>query len=177
MVVAIQVQQTVEDGQAYAARYGLRYTIGADVTGTIFHAYKVFALPTQFFIDTNGVVRQVVNGPLDEARAAQMIESILPPGRVAERRSGRELARAELGQHGVDGLDEPVRIGVGEHHGRLDLDHVVIRAIRAEQDAALGGSVDQLAGEPGVGRARLAVAARARCPTNRPAPRTSPIAG
>ncbi len=80
VIIAIQVQQTVEDGKAYAARYDLEYTIGADVTGTIFHAYKVFALPTQFFIDPNGVVRQVVNGPLDEARAAQLIESILPPG-------------------------------------------------------------------------------------------------
>jgi len=79
VVVAIQVQQTVDDGRAYAARYDLDYTIGADVTGAIFHAYKVFALPTQFFIDANGVVRQVVNGPLDEARAALLIESILPP--------------------------------------------------------------------------------------------------
>ena len=78
VVVGIQVQQTVEDGQAYADRYGLDYTIGADVTGAIFHAYKVFALPTQFFIDPNGIVRQVVNGPLDEARASQLIESLLP---------------------------------------------------------------------------------------------------
>jgi thiol-disulfide isomerase/thioredoxin len=78
-IVAIQVQQIVDDGQAYAERYGLEYTIGADVTGAIFHAYKVFALPTQFFIDPNGVVRQVINGPLDETRAVQLIESILPP--------------------------------------------------------------------------------------------------
>jgi cytochrome c biogenesis protein CcmG, thiol:disulfide interchange protein DsbE len=79
-VVAVQVQQTVETGLDYASRYGLDYTIGADVTGAIFHAYKVFALPTQFFIDPNGVIRQIVNGPLDEARAAQLIESLLPPG-------------------------------------------------------------------------------------------------
>jgi thiol-disulfide isomerase/thioredoxin len=79
VIVAIQVQQIVEDGQAYAERYGLKYTIGADVTGGIFHTYKVFALPTQFFIDPNGLVRQVINGPVDEARAVQLIESILPP--------------------------------------------------------------------------------------------------
>jgi thiol-disulfide isomerase/thioredoxin len=78
-IVAIQVQQTVDAGRDYAARYGLKYTIGADVTGTIFHAYKVFALPTQFFIDPGGVVRQIVNGPLDETRARQLVESILPP--------------------------------------------------------------------------------------------------
>jgi hypothetical protein len=49
------------------------------VTGAIFHTYRVFALPTQFFIDANGVVRQVINGPVSETRAAQLVESILPP--------------------------------------------------------------------------------------------------
>ena len=80
VVIAVQVQQTVEAGLEYADRYDLEYTIGADVTGAIFHAYKVFALPTQFFIDPNGVVRQIVNGPLDQARAAQLVESLLPAG-------------------------------------------------------------------------------------------------
>ena len=79
VVVAVQVQQTVEAGLDYARRYDLEYTIGADVTGAIFHAYKVFALPTQFFIDPNGIVRQIVNGPLDDARATQLIEALLPP--------------------------------------------------------------------------------------------------
>jgi peroxiredoxin len=77
-IVAVQVQQTVDAGREYAERYGLRYRIGADVTGAIFHTYHVFALPTQFFIDANGVLRQVVNGPLSDARASQLIESILP---------------------------------------------------------------------------------------------------
>jgi peroxiredoxin len=78
-IVGIQVQQTVEAGREYADRYGLEYTIGADVTGRIFHAYRVFALPTQFFIDTEGRLRGIVNGPLDETRAAAAIEALLPP--------------------------------------------------------------------------------------------------
>lgn len=77
-IVGIQVQQTVEAGREYADRYGLEYTIGADVTGRIFHAYRVFALPTQFFIDTEGRLRAIVNGPLDETRAAAAIEALLP---------------------------------------------------------------------------------------------------
>jgi thiol-disulfide isomerase/thioredoxin len=78
-IIGIQVQQIVDDGRAYADRYGLKYTIGADVTGAIYHTYKVFALPTQVFIDSNGLVRQIVNGPLTDARASELIESILPP--------------------------------------------------------------------------------------------------
>jgi cytochrome c biogenesis protein CcmG/thiol:disulfide interchange protein DsbE len=80
VLVGVQVQQTVDDGRRYATTYSLRYRIGADVAGDIFREYKVFALPTQFFIGTDGVVRQVVNGPLDQASAAALVESILPPG-------------------------------------------------------------------------------------------------
>ena len=79
-VVAIQVQQTVQAGRDYAARYGLEYTIGPDVTGAFFHLYRVFALPTQFFIDPEGRIRRIVIGPVSEADAAMTIESILPPG-------------------------------------------------------------------------------------------------
>jgi thiol-disulfide isomerase/thioredoxin len=79
-IVAIQVQQTVDAGRTYAQRYELEYTIGADVTGDFFHLYRGFALPTQFFIDTDGRIRQIVNGPLTEERAVALVEALLPPG-------------------------------------------------------------------------------------------------
>jgi cytochrome c biogenesis protein CcmG, thiol:disulfide interchange protein DsbE len=80
VVVAIQVQQTVEAGRDYAERYGLEYMIGSDVTGDFFHLYRVFALPTQFFIDPEGRIRKIVIGPVSDADAATTIESILPSG-------------------------------------------------------------------------------------------------
>jgi peroxiredoxin len=78
VVIGIQVQQITDDAQQYADRYELTYPIGSDVTGDVFHTYRVFALPTQFFIDPNGVIRKIVNGPLDEAGAAALVNSILP---------------------------------------------------------------------------------------------------
>lgn len=78
-IIGISVQETSPaDLQAYADRYDLGYTIGFDASGHVFRAYRVFALPTQFFIDPDGVVRQVVNGPVDEAGASALIESLLP---------------------------------------------------------------------------------------------------
>jgi thiol-disulfide isomerase/thioredoxin len=77
-LIAVQVQQTVADGQRYARTYSLRYRIGADVSGDVFRAYKVFALPTQFFIDGSGVIREIVNGPLDQTSASAIVESLLP---------------------------------------------------------------------------------------------------
>jgi thiol-disulfide isomerase/thioredoxin len=78
-LVAISVQETSPaDVAAYAARYGLDYTIGFDGTGEIFRAYKGYGLPTQLFIDPNGVISAIVGAPLDEAGAAAQIERILP---------------------------------------------------------------------------------------------------
>ena len=78
-------------GRSYADRYDLEYTIGADVTGAIFHAYRVFALPTQFFIDPDGVIRQIVNGPLDRGArgAARRVDPSAGPDAGANSHPGR----------------------------------------------------------------------------------------
>lgn len=78
-LIAVSVQETsTTDVQAYADRYQLGYTIGFDGSGRIFHSYRVYALPTQFFIDPNGVIREVVQGPLTVEAASAYIERILP---------------------------------------------------------------------------------------------------
>lgn len=78
-VVGISVQETtVSDVKSYAERYRLRYTIGFDGSGHVLREYKVFALPTQLFLDTNGVIQQIVSGPVDEQGARALIDSMLP---------------------------------------------------------------------------------------------------
>jgi thiol-disulfide isomerase/thioredoxin len=78
-LIAISVQETSPaDVQAYADRYQLGYTIGFDGSGTIFHEYKAYGLPTQIFIDSNGVIASIVAAPLDEPGAIAHIEAILP---------------------------------------------------------------------------------------------------
>jgi thiol-disulfide isomerase/thioredoxin len=79
VLVAVSVQETSPaDVASYAARYQLGYTIGFDGTGQIFRAYKGYGLPTQVFIDPNGVIASIVGAPLDEAGAVAQIERILP---------------------------------------------------------------------------------------------------
>jgi len=69
---------------SYAERYGLSHPIGNDASGDIFRLYRVFALPTQIFVGPDGVIRSVVQGPLDADGAASHVETILPsPGGTA----------------------------------------------------------------------------------------------
>jgi len=78
VVVAIAVQETSPaDIRAYAQRYDLDYTIGFDASGHIYREYKVFGLPTQFFIRPDGVIASV-GKTVDEASAVASIEAILP---------------------------------------------------------------------------------------------------
>jgi len=79
VLVGIDVQE--EDGvvRDYVTRYGLTYTIGMDVTGAVFRAYRVFGLPTHYFIDRDGIVRDRVFGPLDRPGIEQKLAEIMGP--------------------------------------------------------------------------------------------------
>jgi thiol-disulfide isomerase/thioredoxin len=84
-LVAISVQEsTVDDVRAYAAKYGLDYTVAADLAGDVFRQYRVYGLPTQVFVDANGVIRAIVQGPVDAQIAAADLALIgLPPQATA----------------------------------------------------------------------------------------------
>ncbi len=70
-VVGISVQEATEDDvRAYAEKYDLGYTVAADLTGDVFRAYRVFGLPTQYFLDEAGIIRSIVQGPVTPESAA-----------------------------------------------------------------------------------------------------------
>jgi thiol-disulfide isomerase/thioredoxin len=80
VLVAIAVQETTpDDVRAYAQTYALNYTIGFDASSAVFHTYRVFGLPTQFFIDRDGIVRTVVLGPVDVPLAERNLAPLLEP--------------------------------------------------------------------------------------------------
>jgi cytochrome c biogenesis protein CcmG/thiol:disulfide interchange protein DsbE len=80
VLVAVDVQETGTVARSYTQRYALHYTIGADVAGQVFRTYRVYALPTQFFIGADGVIRSVVQGPLGRDAAIAHVEQIVPGG-------------------------------------------------------------------------------------------------
>ena len=81
VLVAISVQEsTVDDVRAYAAKYGLEYTVAADLSGDVFRRYRVYGLPTQLFLDADGIIRAIVQGPVDGQIAAANLALVgLPP--------------------------------------------------------------------------------------------------
>jgi peroxiredoxin len=77
-LVAISVQEsTADDVRRYAQTYELSYRIGFDATSAVFKTYRAYGLPTQIFIDRDGIVRNVWRGPLNEQQADAFLAQIL----------------------------------------------------------------------------------------------------
>jgi cytochrome c biogenesis protein CcmG, thiol:disulfide interchange protein DsbE len=77
-LVAISVQEsTADDVRRYAQTYDLSYPIGFDATSAVFKTYRAYGLPTQIFIDREGIVRNVWRGPLTEPQAEAFLAQIL----------------------------------------------------------------------------------------------------
>ena len=79
VLLAIDVQEPADTVRSYANRYGLTYPIGLDVTGAIFRTYRIFGLPSQYFIDRDGVIRGRYFGPLTRDQAEEQLKAILQP--------------------------------------------------------------------------------------------------
>jgi thiol-disulfide isomerase/thioredoxin len=76
-VVGVSVQEATEDDvRAYAERYGLDYTVAADLAGDVFRRYRVYGLPTQYFIDENGIIRSIVQGPMTPESAVSELRRL-----------------------------------------------------------------------------------------------------
>ena len=85
-LVAVSVQEsTVDDVRAYATKYGLQYTVAADLAGDVFRRYRVYGLPTQVFLDADGIIRAIVQGPVDAKIAAAnlALAGLAPEGAAA----------------------------------------------------------------------------------------------
>lgn len=82
LAVNTTYQDSLSEAAAFSERYGLSFPILIDASGVVARQYQLTALPSTFFIDTEGVIRKVViGGPLSEATIRTAVAEILQEGR------------------------------------------------------------------------------------------------
>ncbi len=64
--------------RAFAEKQGLTYRIPLDEKMDVSRTYAVRSLPTTFFIDRSGIIRNIQIGPLTEATLAQHLRTVYP---------------------------------------------------------------------------------------------------
>ena len=75
--VGVNIQDTVEEGAAYLAEFGITYPNGMDVDGRITVDYGVIGLPVTFFVDRDGKVRRRWVGSIGEAELLARVDELV----------------------------------------------------------------------------------------------------
>jgi cytochrome c biogenesis protein CcmG, thiol:disulfide interchange protein DsbE len=77
-VVGVNQAEPAATVAKFVPEFGLAFPIPLDQQGDVSRVYGVRSLPTTFFIDRDGIIRQIQNGPLTEATLAQLLGAIYP---------------------------------------------------------------------------------------------------
>lgn len=75
-VVAVDLQEDQGTVSGYVKSLGLTFTILLDREATVFGQYHITGLPTSYFIDRQGVVRDYTIGALNKKRIMQKLEKL-----------------------------------------------------------------------------------------------------
>jgi peroxiredoxin len=71
-------QDDTQDVEAFKEAFSLTFPILYDDLGTINQLYQVSALPTTFFIDSEGIIMDIViGGPMSEPLLRARVEQLL----------------------------------------------------------------------------------------------------
>ena len=79
-VVAVDVQEPAEIVADYVRTYGSTYGVALDPTASTLKSYAIFGLPTHYFIDRDGIIRDRWFGPLNGLQMRQKIAPLMGPG-------------------------------------------------------------------------------------------------
>jgi len=72
-IVAMNVQESASIIEPFVDDFGMEFPVALDKNGRVSDAYRILGLPVTYFIDREGVVRGVFQGPfLDRLRGTQV---------------------------------------------------------------------------------------------------------
>lgn len=77
-IIGVNQAEARPDVQTFATGLSLPFPVPLDERGDASQIYRVRSLPTTFFIDRQGIIRQVQVGPVTEATLVQLLKTIYP---------------------------------------------------------------------------------------------------
>ena len=77
-IIGVNQVESVGLVAAFVSDMGLTFAIPLDAQGQVSRFYQVRSLPTSFFIDRDGVIRQMQIGPVTEATLVQLLGTVYP---------------------------------------------------------------------------------------------------
>ncbi|MET3575635.1 redoxin domain-containing protein [Bhargavaea ullalensis] len=69
-------QKVMENITNFVGEFGMTFPVLLDSDGKQGDVYKAISIPTSYIIDSGGIVRQMVRGPMDEAMMRDLVNSV-----------------------------------------------------------------------------------------------------
>jgi thiol-disulfide isomerase/thioredoxin len=83
VVLAIDLGEDGDTVRNYASRVGLTFTIGLDQTTEVAALYRIVGIPTHFFVDRDGIIREWRIGGLSKKVMEKKVQEIMASGDAA----------------------------------------------------------------------------------------------
>jgi len=76
-IIAVNVQESGSIIRPFVEDFGIDFPVALDRRGEVSEEYRIIGLPTTYFIDRQGVVRDIFQGAIAEDELTRRIEEIL----------------------------------------------------------------------------------------------------
>ena len=77
VILGIDMKEGEDTVRKFTDSYKITYPILIDTDGKVSDAYNVFGIPSSFFIDREGVIRDIVLGEMDQDSINNKIEKLI----------------------------------------------------------------------------------------------------
>jgi cytochrome c biogenesis protein CcmG, thiol:disulfide interchange protein DsbE len=76
VILGVNSVDDAQTAQQFAQQYGLTYSLALDNNQHVATLYHLTATPTSYFIDRQGIIREMVVGPVDASTLQQDVAEI-----------------------------------------------------------------------------------------------------
>jgi peroxiredoxin len=84
-IVAVNVQESESVISPFADDFGVDFPVALDRSGEVAEEYRIIGLPTTYFIDREGVVRDVFEGPFSEQLQDTPVQGAIGEDELSQR--------------------------------------------------------------------------------------------
>ena len=83
VILALSIGESTETVRGYVQRTKLTYTVGLDQTTEIAARYRIVGIPTHFFVDRDGILREWRIGSMSKKTMEKNVAEIMSPSTAA----------------------------------------------------------------------------------------------
>jgi peroxiredoxin len=85
VIIGLNLQEGMDVVRPFAEEWGMNFPVLIDRDADVGDEYRLLGLPTTFFIDSDGIIRSIFRGPLEEEREGADVQGAIEDSELEQR--------------------------------------------------------------------------------------------